>query len=223
MNLTIINMEVNQFLEGMSQLVTYVHWKASEEGVSISGTTKLDPPKTLFKPYSELDEEMVKAWVLNKDLNKITTNLANTKKSVLNTAIEVPWADEYIYEEPDDVSIIRQTYQYEKAVSRLAKYILADGRKEVTEMVDTTEVIVDDEGMPILDDNNAFTYIQEEVVIISAIEPIEPTVEITVYSEDDSIAEPEPIITIDNPEITRDNLERAEAQVVIDATPQEIK
>lgn len=60
-----------------------------------------------------------------------------------------------------------------------------------------------------------------EVTTVSAIEPLEPTVERTVYS-DDMDAEPT-VETIENPLITQDNLERAEAQAVVDATPQAVK
>jgi hypothetical protein len=88
-------------------------------------------------------------------------------------------------------------------------------------MQDTLEVIVDDDGMPVLNDDGENTYVQEEVVVVSAIEPLEPTVEQTVYDEDDIEAEPT-VETIENPEITQDNLERAEAQAVVDNTPQPV-
>ena len=220
MNITIDNMEVNQFHEGMSQLVTFVHWTASEDGVSISGTTKLDAPKGAFREYTSLTEERVKEWVLHKDLAKITTNLANTKKSTLNAATLTPWDEAYTYVEPDDVRVIRQTYQYKEAVARLTKHILADGRPELTEMQDTTEYVVDAEGMLVLTDGEP-TFIQEEVIVQTAIEPLEATVEVTTYPED---IDAEPVTTIiENPEITQDNLERAEAQAVVDATPAEVK
>ncbi len=102
-----------------------------------------------------------------------------------------------------------QLAAYTQAVSRLAQYILADGREEVTEMQPTGEVVFDEETMESEE-------VMHEVVVISAIEPLEPTVEITVYSEDDMEAEPT-IETIENPEITQDNLERTEAQATLDA------
>jgi len=105
-------------------------------------------------------------------------------------------------------------------VARLDNYILADGRVEVTEMMDTTEYVVDEEGMMVLTDDEP-TFIQEEVITVSAVEPLEPTVEITVYSEEDMEAEPT-VETIENPEITQDNLERTEAQAVVDATPKAV-
>jgi len=114
----------------------------------------------------------------------------------------------------------KQLKAYTVAVARLAEYILADGREEVTEMQDTLEYVVDDEGMPVLTDDDEVTYVQEEVVVVSAVEPLEPTVEITVYSDD---IDSEPTVnTIENPDITQDNAQRAEAQAVVDSTPQTV-
>ena len=129
--------------------------------------------------------------------------------------------DAYVTEHVDTYVFNKQLSAYTSAVARLAQYILADGREEVTEMRDTTEYVVDDEGMIVLNENDEPTYVQEEVVTVSAIEPLEPTVEVTVYDEDDMEAEPT-VKTIENPEITQDNLERAEAQAVVDATPQAV-
>jgi len=129
--------------------------------------------------------------------------------------------DAYVTEHVDTYVFNKQLSAYTSAVARLAQYILADGREEVTEMRDTTEYVVDDEGMIVLNENDEPTYVQEEVVTVSAIEPLEPTVEVTVYDEDDMEAEPT-VETIENPEITQDNLERAEAQAVVDDTPQAV-
>jgi hypothetical protein len=118
------------------------------------------------------------------------------------------------------VLFAEQLQAYKVATARLEAYVLADGRVELTEMQDTTEYVVDAEGMLVLTDGEP-TFIQEEVIVQTAIESLEATVEVTTYSED---MDAEPVTTIiENPEITQDNLERAEAQAVIDATPQEIK
>ena len=118
------------------------------------------------------------------------------------------------------VLFAEQLQAYKVATARLEAYVLADGRVELTEMQDTTEYVVDAEGMLVLTDGEP-TFIQEEVIVQTAIEPLEATVEVTTYPED---IDAEPVTTIiENPEITQDNLERAEAQAVIDATPQEIK
>jgi hypothetical protein len=128
--------------------------------------------------------------------------------------------DAYVKEHVGTYVFNKQLKAYTSAVARLDKYILADGRAEVTEMMDTTEYVVDEEGMIVLTDDEP-TFIQEEVITVSAVEPLESTVEITVYSEEDMEAEPT-VETIENPEITQDNLERTEAQAVVDATPKTV-
>jgi len=115
----------------------------------------------------------------------------------------------------------KQLSDYRTAAARLAQYQVALGREEVTEMQDTTEQQVDEEGMPIYDEEGNPVYVQQEVVVVTAIEPVEPTVEQTVYS-DDPMAEPT-VETIENPLITQDKAERAAAQAVVDATPDEVK
>jgi len=118
------------------------------------------------------------------------------------------------------VLFAEQLQAYKVATARLEAYVLADGRVELTEMQDTTEYVVDAEGMLVLTDGEP-TFIQEEVIVQTAIESLEATVEVTTYSED---MDAEPVTTIiENPEITQDNLERAEAQAVVDATPAEVK
>jgi len=63
--------------------------------------------------------------------------------------------------------------------------------------------------------------VMAEVITVTAIEPVEPTVTRMVYS-DDMDAEPTEEI-IENPLITTDNAERAAAQAVVEATPQPVK
>ena len=126
----------------------------------------------------------------------------------------------WVQEEVAKVLFAEQLQAYKVATARLEAYVLADGRPELTEMQDTTEYVVDAEGMLVLTDGEP-TFIQEEVIVQTAIEPLEATVEVTTYPED---IDAEPVTTIiENPEITQDNLERVEAQAVVDATPQEIK
>jgi len=118
------------------------------------------------------------------------------------------------------VLFAEQLQAYKVATARLEAYVLADGRVELTEMQDTTEYVVDAEGMLVLTDGEP-TFIQEEVIVQTAIEPLEATVEVTTYPED---IDAEPVTTIiENPEITQDNLERVEAQAVVDATPAKVK
>lgn len=108
-----------------------------------------------------------------------------------------------------------QAQEYRKALSRLDQYLVAEGRPEVTEMVPTGEKVLNEETGE-MDD------VLEEVIIHPAIEPLEPTVEIIVYDEEDPMAEPT-TETVPNPLIVQDDAERAEAQTVVDNTPDPVK
>lgn len=107
----------------------------------------------------------------------------------------------------------QQLAAYRTATARLAQYVLADGREEVREMQPTGEQVFNEETMEMED-------VMHEVIVQTAIEPLEPTVTRLVYS-DDMDAEPTEE-TIENPLITDDNAERAAAQAVVDATPQAV-
>lgn len=110
-----------------------------------------------------------------------------------------------------DVNIANNTFnwqlaEYRKATARLEKYRLADGRAEY--MVETPTGTFDEEGNEIMD-----------VTVVPAIEPLPATVEQTTYDEEGNAT----VETVDNPEIVRDDAERAAAQAVVDATPQGVK
>jgi hypothetical protein len=127
------------------------------------------------------------------------------------TVADVP---AWVQEEADAKLFAQQLSVYKQAVARLEQYVLADGREEVREMQPTGEQVFNEE-------TGEMEAVMAEVVTVTAIEPLEPTVERTVYSED---MDAEPTVeTIENPLITQDNLERAEAQAVVDATPQAVK
>lgn len=100
-----------------------------------------------------------------------------------------------------------QLEAYRKAAARLARYRLADGRAEVIEAQPTGET--DEAGDPVM----------ESVVVQAAIDPLEATVEQIIYDEEGNAATE----TVPNPAIVTDDAERAEAQAVVDATPQEVK
>ena len=105
----------------------------------------------------------------------------------------------------------KQLADYRVAVARLAQYVIADGRAEVTEMQPTGEQVFNEETGEMED-------VMHEVIVQTAIEPLEPTVTRLVYSEDDPMAEPTEE-TIENPLITTDVSERTAAQAVVDGTP----
>jgi hypothetical protein len=109
----------------------------------------------------------------------------------------------------------QQLAAYRVATARLAQYVVADGRAEVTEMQPTGEQVFNEETMEMED-------VMHEVITVTAIEPVEATVTRLVYSDDDPMAEPTEE-TIENPLITTDVAERTAAQATVDATPQPVK
>ena len=126
--------------------------------------------------------------------------------------VDVP---DWLQADADQTLFDRQLAAYRTATARLAQYIVADGRAEVREMQPTGEQVFNEETMEMED-------VMMEVIVQTAIEPVEATVTRMVYSEDDPMAEPTEE-TIENPVITTDVAERAEAQAVVDATPQPVK
>jgi len=115
----------------------------------------------------------------------------------------------------DEKQFNQQLAAYRVAVARLAQYIVADGRAEVTEMQPTGEQVFNEETGEMED-------VMHEVITVTAIDPVEATVTRLVYSDDDPMAEPTEE-TIENPLITTDVAERTAAQAVVDATPQPVK
>ena len=125
--------------------------------------------------------------------------------------VDVP---DWLQADADQTLFDRQLAAYRTATARLAQYVLADGREEVREMQPAGEQVFNEETMEMED-------VMHEVIVQTAIEPLEPTVTRMVYS-DDMDAEPTEE-TIENPLITTDVAERTAAQAVVDATPQPVK
>ena len=105
-----------------------------------------------------------------------------------------------------------QLDRYTKATDRLSKFIVADGIEEVTE-----EVVI---GQEFNDEAGDMVDVTETRIVSEAIAPVPATVEIT--SHTGNIEDSTTTNTIENPLITQDNAERAEAQAVVDATPSEV-
>ena len=95
---------------------------------------------------------------------------------------------------------------YRQASQRLAQYRLADGKPEET--VETPTGTFDEEGNEIMG-----------VTVVPAIEPLPAQVGENTYDDEGNITG---TVTVDNPEIVRDEAERADAQAVIDETPAEV-
>ena len=151
----------------------------------------------------------------------VELSYANRHYQEVLDAIIAEGADCFDGDIPADLQTAADTKQfnqqlaaYRTAIARLAQYVLADGREEVREMQPTGEQVFNEETMEMED-------VMHEVIVQTAIEPVEATVTRMVYSEDDPMAEPTGE-TIENPLITADNAERAAAQATVDATPQAV-
>ena len=118
-----------------------------------------------------------------------------------------------IMEAADAKLFAQQVVDYTKAEARLAQYIVSVGREEVIGSVPTGEQVWDYEAVALVD-------VMVDVVTVTAIEPVEATVEVVSYDDDSG---EETTSTIENPLITTDVAERASAQAVVDATPQPVK
>jgi hypothetical protein len=99
-----------------------------------------------------------------------------------------------------------QLADYRAATLRLAQYRLADGRPEQT--FEEPSGQYDEEGAEIM-----HTWVQ------AGIDPLPAQIEQTTY-DDEGNATTE---MVDNPLIVADDAERAAAQAVVDATPDEVK
>jgi len=106
-----------------------------------------------------------------------------------------------------------QTERYATALKRLDQYVLSVGRPEITEEVEvvTGKTWVGDETGSWVENTTT-----ETVVVYNAIDPLPATVE--VFNQ-----ETESMETVSNPLIVKDEEERAAAQAVVDATPQQVK
>ena len=114
-----------------------------------------------------------------------------------------------------------QLKEYTKAMSRLSQYQVALGREEVTEeTVVGTRPVLDENNETVLGSEGQVTHedIVEDIVVVTSIDPVDATIEQTTHDEDGVAT----TTTVENPLITQDNAERAEAQAVVDATPQSV-
>jgi hypothetical protein len=212
MNITVTSLQTNQFADGLSNIVEVVYWEASNDQVSIKGSTRLKPPKKIFTPLDQLTNEIISGWVLKVDEQRIRKTLDNVEAKSLTANMPPPWSADFTYGEPDNVKAIRLQYQYDKAVKRLAQYVLLEGRPELKEMQPTGEKVFNEETGE-MDD------VMVEVVVQNYIEPVEEFVQVTTVSEEGV----ESTETVRNPVIVKDELEREAAQATVDSTPEEYK
>jgi len=182
-----------------------------EHSKGITATVNFTPETSAASiDYAELTEEQVLSWVYSQVSKEDTEAMLAAKVEKLKAPTKVSGL---IWVERAEL-FAQQLAAYKQATARLEQYVVADGREEVTEMQATGEQTFNEETME-MDD------VMHEVVVQSAIEAVEPTVEVTTYSDD---MDAEPVVeTVTNPLIVTDEAERAEAQGVVDGTPNEVK
>ena len=120
---------------------------------------------------------------------------------------------EWVHEKSDAWLFNDQLEKYAAAVKRLSQYVLADGRDEVTESQEVAGNALYNE------ETGEFEPQMMDVVVQTAINPLPATVEQTTYDDEGNAT----VTDIENPLIAQDNLERTDAQAVVDATPQAVK
>lgn len=106
----------------------------------------------------------------------------------------------------------QQLVDYSQAVVRLAQYELSVGRPEIVEQHPTGEKVLDKATGQVVD-------VLTPVVIQTAIEPLTEFVD---YKQYDQATDAITTVQVRNPLIVQDEAERAEAQVIVDATPVEV-
>jgi hypothetical protein len=155
---------------------------------------------------------------LNIDIMVLTQAVMNAgweKSMNVNDDGSIEWHGESGYptnqEIYTEIDKLVTDWTYLQAKARLAQYQVALGREEVTENQATGEKVFNDETGEIDD-------VMGDIIIATAIDPVEATVEVITH-DDEGIATTS---TVENPLITQDNAERAEAQAIVDATPQSV-
>ena len=182
-----------------------------EHSKGITATVNFTPETSAASiDYAELTEEQVLSWVYSQVSKEDTEAMLAAKVEKLKAPTKVSGL---IWVERAEL-FAQQLAAYKQAVARLEQYVVADGREELTETQATGEQVFNEDTME-MDD------VMHEVIVQSAIEAVEPTVEVTTYSDD---MDAEPVVeTVTNPLIVTDEAERAEAQGVVDGTPNEVK
>ena len=190
----ILSLTLNEFSDGLEHIVEYVHWEVD----GIRGTTKLDPPKSIFKPLAELTDAEVIAWVYAKDAKKIEKFKRNKRLSKAVPFGEVPALS-------DEAEEAKKDYWVEWATQRLAQHILLKGREEVVEDQPTGEQVFNEETGEMED-------VLSPVIVQTAIDPSPEYVEVTVYDEEGNASTE----TVRNPLVEADEAERAKALEILE-------
>jgi uncharacterized protein (DUF924 family) len=192
----ILDLTINEFTDGLECVIEYIHWE--HEG--IKGTTKLKPPKSIFKPLEQLTDDEIIAWVWATDADKIAKFKRNKRLARKISFGELP-------ELSEEAEQAKKDYWVKWANARLAQHVLLDGQAEVREMQPTGEQVFNEDTMEMED-------VLVEVVVKREIEPVEEFVEQAVYS-DEYDAEPT-VEQVRNPLVVQDEEERAKAIEILE-------
>ena len=159
------------------------------------------------------DEELLRV-IPHADLTPRLATIVQSLGHISYQAYALGWeADNLINGEHNLFN--HQLAAYRKAQSRLARYRLVDGRLEVTD----EQPAIDEQGQPVFDETTGEP-VMETVVVQAAIDPLPPEVEQPIY--DELTGEQTGTEMVSNPEIVRDEAERADARAVVEETPAEV-
>jgi hypothetical protein len=166
--------------------------------------------------YTLIEDSMFNTKIIKTENMFIPLEAENTEyQKVLDDIIE-QGADCFEGDIPTELQTAadaklfnRQLVAYTTSIERLARYIVADGRAEVTESLPTGEQVWNEETME-MDD------VMADFITVTTIDALDATVEVTTYDIDTDTSSTE---TITNPLITTDVSERSDAQAIVDATP----
>ena len=142
-------------------------------------------------------------------LDSINTDGADAWDDTVTTYDDIP---EELRTAAENKLFNQQLADYKIAKARLDEYELSKGRAEVRETETTDELVINEE-------TGEKEYATREVVTVPAIEAVDATVQQETIDENGNVS----MTTIENPLITKDEEERAAAQAVVDATPQNVK
>ena len=153
-----------------------------------------------------LEEKNIPLDPANSDYQKVLDNIIEQGADCFEGDIPTDLQDA-----ADAKQFAQQVEAYKIAKARVAQYQLSVGVPESTQTIVTGEAWNEEAG-----EMQDVT----ETFVIPAIPALEATVEVTTYDMETDTSTTE---TVANPLITKDNEERAAAQVIIDNTPQPVK
>jgi len=191
----------------------------AEQGIGIvEGPDVVEPSYTELRApeYPPIEDQLDKIY--HSGVTAWKTQIKEIKDKYPKTITgdttigEVP---AWVQEAADNWTFNKQLREYVAAAERLSQYILSEGLPELTE----ENVIGQEDFFNKETEEREFRDIIETVIIQTAIEPLEATVEVT---ETDEETMESTTTTVPNPLIVRDEEERAAAQAVVDSTPQAV-